>query len=277
MSDQIMQLNVAKVLSDKMPRYSRYIPKIMVSWLAKTICQDDLNRLLLLYGDKTGADFSEAVLNDLNIKVTVKGLENIPKDTHKLMFASNHPLGGLDGIALIAILGKMYPHEFKFLVNDILMAIPPYNDIFLPINKHGHQKRKYAKLINEAYASNDVLGSFPAGLCSRNIHGKRIEDLRWQKGFIAKSIEYQRDVIPVHVEGKNSDFFYRLAKIRRCIGLKFNLEMIYLPSEIFKYRGKEIVIHFGTPISWTEFDNSHTQRQWAAHVRSLVYDLKSSN
>lgn len=267
-----MKLDVAQSLRDKMPRYWRYIPKVVVRWLANTIHQDELNDLLSRHCEKQGVEFSKAVLDDLEISLKVEGEENIPTGTHDLIFASNHPLGGLDGMALIYEIGKRYPGKFKFLVNDILMAIPTFGDVFLPVNKHGKQKRNYVKLIDEAYSSDDVLGTFPAGLCSRKIHGK-VRDLRWQKGFITKSIEYHRDVIPVYVGGRNSNFFYRLAKIRKFIGIKFNVEMIYLPSEVFKYRGKEIIIKFGEPISWRHFDDRHTPRQWASRVKKIVYQL----
>ncbi|MDD2961842.1 MAG: 1-acyl-sn-glycerol-3-phosphate acyltransferase [Muribaculaceae bacterium] len=270
--DKILQLDVNEVLRSKMPRYYRYIPKFLISKLRKIICQDGLNDLLSRFGNLKGADFSDALINDLDIKLNIEGIENIPQG-NKLIFVSNHPLGALDGIALISFLGKRYPDKFKFLVNDILLAIPTYADIFLPINKHGKQSREAALEIESAFSGDFAIATFPAGLCSRDIGKGEIKDLKWNKNFIAKSKEFQRDVVPIYFKGQNSSFFYRLAKIRKQIGLKINIEMIYLPSEIFKGREKEYTIRIGNPISWKNFDNSHTLDKWASIVKDSVYRL----
>lgn len=269
-----MKLDIDQVLKAKAPRYYKFIPGFIIEWLKRTICQDKLNALLQNNKDKTGVDFATGILEDLNIKINIKGEENIPKEG-EFIFASNHPLGALDGLALISYLGRKYKGNIKFLVNDILMTIKPLNDVFLPINKHGGQAKKATRTINQTYAGNDQIIIFPAGLCSRNLKGRIIEDLRWQKGFISKSIEYKRDIIPVYFEGYNSKFFYRLGKIRRRLGIKINIEMIYLPSEIFKSINNEYTIWFGSPIKWENFADSKDLSGAADQVKKVVYGLKN--
>ncbi len=271
-TEDTLKLDIAQVLHEKMHGYARYIPPFVVNWLSRTICQDQLNELLIKYRHLTGVDFATAVINDLNVKIEVSGIENIPANG-KFIFASNHPLGGLDGMALISFLGNKYNGNLKFIVNDILMAIKPLSSVFLPINKHGRQSRENSIMLDTSYESDCQIVTFPAGLCSRNIKGDIIEDLKWQKGFITKSQKYHRDIIPVYFNGYNSKFFYRLGKIRRQLGIKINIEMIYLPSEVFKSRDKTYTIHFGKPIPWTTFDKSKTPEQWALEVKNIVYKL----
>ena len=113
---------------------------------------------------------------------------------------------------------------------------------------------------------------FPAGLCSRRNHGI-IRDLEWKKTFITKSVETQRDIVPIHFGGQNSDFFYRLANICKWLGIKFNLAMLYLPDEMYKNTGKTFTVKIGKPIPWQTFDKSKTATEWAAYVKNIVYKL----
>lgn len=271
--DNKLQLDVDKVLRDKAPKYYRYIPKCLINWLKSTVCQDELNGIMSRNYDKKNIDFASAVIKDLNIKINYKGEENIPSEG-RFIFVSNHPLGALDGVALISYLGQRYNGKLRFIVNDILMNITPMADIFLPINKHGKQSKEVVKKIADALDSDYQIASFPAGLCSRKLKGDKIGDLKWQKAFIMKSIESKRDIIPVFFDGRNSDRFYRISKIRHRIGLKINIEMIYLPSEVFKSRNKEYTVYFGTPISWKTFDNTKRPIWWARFVREIAYGLK---
>lgn len=273
-TEPLMKLDVEEVLKVKAPKYYRFIPGFIINWLKRTICQNKLNSLLENNKDKTGVDFASGILDDLNIRINIIGEKNIPEEG-RFIFASNHPLGALDGLALISVIGKKYNGNIKFLVNDILMAIKPLSNVFLPINKHGGQAKRATQIINETYAGNDQIIIFPAGLCSRNLRGKVIEDLQWQKGFISKSMEYERYIIPVYFDGYNSRFFYRLGKIRRRLGIKINIEMIYLPSEIFKSINKEYTIWFGPPIKWDNFAGSKDLLDAAGQVKKIVYDLKT--
>jgi hypothetical protein len=164
-------------------------------------------------------------------------------------------------------------------VNDILYFIQPLKSIFVPVNKHGEQGRVAAKFLNDTFASPDQIITFPAGLCSRKIKGK-IYDLEWKKMLVVKAVEYQRDIIPVYFEEKNSNFFYSIANLRRLFNIKFNIEMLFLPSELFKVkRAKKSVftVYFGKPIPWQTFDSSKNPQQWTNWVKQTVYDLVRKN
>lgn len=267
MSKYPIQLDVARVIKEKAP--DKKIPRFAVNYLERTICQDELNEILRYAGDNEGHKFAQRALEYFNITLNVRGEENIPSEG-RFTFASNHPLGGLDGIALAAFLGEKYNGKIKVQVNDILMNVENLEPIFLPINKHGSQAKDSIKQMNEAFASDDQLLVFPAGLCSRKVKG-RIEDPEWKKGFISKSIEYKRSIIPIYFDEKNSEFFYRLARFRALLGVKFNIEMLFLPKEMFKKRNSTFNIYIGKPIAPDFFDRSKTPQGWAEYVKNVVY------
>jgi putative hemolysin len=208
----------------------------------------------------------------LGITYRVNGAELLPAEG-RYIFVSNHPLGGLDGMVFIKELSSHYS-SVKFPVNDILLYLKNYSGIFVPVNKHGALGREAARLIEDAYASDSQILYFPAGICSRRNKGV-IKDLPWQKSFVAKAVQYNRDVVPCYFSGRNSSFFYNLASLRTRLGIKANLEMLYLADEMFKQKGKDLDLVFGEPIHWQTFDRSKSQLEWADWVRNKTYDLRS--
>ena len=267
--NKLKPIVLKELIAEKSAKLASRIPGFIYRYLNYKLHIAEVNKIIGNYGHLTGVDFCDAVIQDFNIKFSFHGLENLPNEG-RYIFASNHPLGGFDGLLLMSqVTHQVGPS--KFLVRDELTKIPPLAPVFVPINKHGSQ-RNAARLIQEAYESDYQILIFPSGLASRRIKGK-IVDLDWHKHFIQKSIQYQRDVIPVHISGRNSGFFYRLANFRKFIGLKFNIEMFFLPDETFKQRGKEISITFGKPISWETFTKDKSQNEWAASVKSIVYNM----
>jgi hypothetical protein len=102
-------------------------------------------------------------------------------------------------------------------------------------------------------------------------------DLQWKKSFISKSIQYQRDIVPVYIEGKNSKKFYNIAYWRKKLGLKANIEMFYLVDEMYKQKGKNITFVFGEPIPWQTFNDGQPHEIWADKVKQHVYSLHSGD
>lgn len=268
----ITQIDIKQVLQQKAPSAARKIPGFVVDYLIRTVHQDELNDILRRYHDKDGVAFMQELIGYFDLNLELVNEENIPAGG-RYIFASNHPLGGLDGICLSAVIGGRFDGKIRYLVNDLLLYLSNLRSIFVPINKHGAQGKKNAELIEKAYASDNQIITFPAGLCSRKQHGK-IQDTEWKKSFIQKAVEYRRDVVPVFFEGRNSNFFYRLANLRKALGIKMNYEMIYLPDEMFKSKHKTYRIHFGKPIPWQTFTDSRKPAEWAEWVKEVVYNLK---
>jgi putative hemolysin len=271
-SSETQRIDVEKVLFSKNPALSRTVPAFVVNYLKKIVHQDELNVFLEKYGHLRDADLIAAGLSHFEIKYRVTGSENIPAEG-RYIFVSNHPLGGLDGLVFIYELSKHFP-KIKFPVNDILTNIKNLSGIFLPVNKHGSQGREAARLIEEAYSSEGQILYFPAGLCSRK-RGGVIKDLEWHKSFISKSIQHKRNVVPAFFSGRNSNFFYNLANFRKIVGIKANIEMLYLADEMFRQKDKEIHLVFGEPIPWETFDKTRSAPEWADWVKSKSYALES--
>ncbi len=275
MDEQPLRIDLQEIVRQRVPLSKRrWLPRWAVRCLERLIHQDELNAILEHTFPSTGSEFARRVLEYLDINVDIKGIENIPGNG-RFIFASNHPLGGLDGITLISVLGTRYGDSLLRLpVNDMLMNVRPLRGVFIPINKFGRQARGAARLINETYASEAQMVFFPAGLVSRLHKGGAIADLEWQKAFVAKAIEYKRDIIPVHFSGYNTKRFYQIARWRKRLGLKFNIEQILLPSELCKARGSRYTVTFGTPVRWqTLAQSGETPLKIAAEMRKACYAI----
>jgi len=267
-------IDIDKILKSKMGTKSRYVPRPLVTWLKHITHQDQVNEFLWNNKDLVGTDWLVACVKYLDMSLEIRGQENLPdKNDGKLYtFVSNHPLGGIDGVAIGSIIGRHYDNKFKYLVNDLLMNLPGLAPLCIGINKTGSQSRNFPAMVETGFSSDDHMVMFPAGLCSRKIDGK-IQDIPWKKTFITKSVEHRRDIVPIHFSGHNSMFFYRLANICKMLGIKFNIAMLFLVDEMYKNRHQSFQITIGKPISWQTFDKSKTPTQWAQEVRARVYQL----
>ena len=267
-------IDLRKIFEAKAPKLMKRMPNWLFRRIQHLLHEDDVNRILSTYGDKQGVAFVQAVVNDFNLNVIAKGTENLTA-SDRILVASNHPLGGLDGIALIGTVGDYCPDPVT-PVNDFLMFIKNLQPIFIPVNKAGKgvaNREENLRLFNETFAGERAICYFPFGLCSRKVRGGKIMDLDWKKTFIAKSREYQRDVIPTHIDGRNTKFFYNLARFRKRMNIKVNIEMALLPDQFFKQRNKTLTIVFGKPIPYQTFDHRFTDAEWAEKLRCFSYNL----
>ena len=265
-------IDVKTVIRRKNPALEQIIPSTLVRYLERIIHQAELNAGLRRLEDTRDLDFLAGALHELRVATEVRGEEFLPTES-RIIAVSNHPLGGLDGIALIDLLGKNYG-EIRVPVNDLLLNLPNIESLFVPVNKHGTNRDYFAK-IEAAFAGDASVLHFPAGLCSRR-RGGTIRDLRWQKSFIVRARRHRRDVVPIHFGGRNSGFFYGLANLRRWLGLRLNIEMLYLVDEMFKQRNNTFTITVGKPISWRTFDGRLDDWRWAQQVKRHVYSLSDN-
>lgn len=269
---ELLKVDVEQVLLSKNPALAKKLPHFVINYLKRIVHQEEINKFLEINGHLKNAEFIHAGLDYFGIKYNVYGSENIPREGRHI-FVSNHPLGGLDGLVFIYEISK-YFNEIKFPVNDILMNIRNLSGIFVPVNKHGAQGREAARMIEEAYSSGCQILYFPAGLCSRKRKGV-IKDLKWHKNFVTKAVQHKRDIVPAYFSGRNSDFFYNLSNIRNFLGIKANIEMLYLADEMFRQKEKVINLVIGRKIPWQTIDRSKSPDEWAEWIRSEVYTLES--
>ena len=273
-TDMKETIDIDKILVNKMGNKAKFVPRPFISWLKRIIHQDEVNKYLWESRHLSGTEWLEECVRYLDMTIELVGEENLPKkdDGRLYTFVSNHPLGGEDGVALGAIIGRHYDGKFRYLVNDLLMNLPGLAPVCIPINKTGNQSRNFPAMVEAGFKSDNHMLMFPAGICSRK-RGEEIRDIAWKKTFITKSVEYQRDVVPIHFGGKNSPFFYKLANFSDKYVKKVNLAMLFLVDEMYKNVHKTFRVAIGKPIPWQTFDKSKTATQWAQYVQDIVYEL----
>lgn len=274
LEDSEKYIIIREVIKRKNPALLRWMPRFVLRYIERVVHEEDINQIMAKIGHLHGLAFVDALIAELGVAVELQGAENIPREGG-VIFASNHPLGGLDGVAFMHALGK-YRRDIKFLVNDILLNIKNLEPLFIGVNKHGAQGRKGIEQIEAAYAEDHALLVFPAGLVSRKRGGK-IEDLEWKKSFISKAKKYRKDIVPVYIQGRNSSFFYNFARCRELLGIKMNIEMFFLPAEMFAQRSKKVTICIGKAIPYTDFNDSRNEKVWAAEIKRQVYGLAPEN
>lgn len=264
-------VDVKKVFYRKNPSLARLLPNFIFNYIKRIVHEKEINHFMARTHVYHGLEFIEEVLKEFNVKIQVSGFEKIP-DKGRFIFVANHPMGGIDGLAFAKVVGEKF-QNIKFIVNDILMNVENFKPIFVPVNKHGKQSTDYVRQIEALYQSDAQILNFPAGLCSRKNPGGRILDRKWYKSFVSKARKHQREVVPVYIFGRNSNFFYNLANIREKLGVKANLEMFFLPDEMFKQKNVKIHLKFGEIIPHTAFDKTKTPDEWAFEVKKKVYEL----
>ena len=267
-------LDIRDIFRQKSPKLAKYIPGFVYTYLKNMLHLDFVNTLLEKHGRKKDIDFIQAIIEEFNVTLEIKGEENLP-ESGRYIFVSNHPLGGFDGMMLLFIIDKKYK-GVKTLSNDILLNIKQLAGMLVPVNKHGSQSFEAAKLIEETFNSENQILTFPSGLVSRRRNGI-IRDTEWKKNFISKAVKYQRSIIPVHVSGRCSGFFYHMANLRKFLGIRYNLEMFFLPDETYKHRNKHIIVTIGKPVHWSTFNKIHSHREWALKMQDHVYRLAAGN
>ena len=265
----ILSVDIEKVIRGKSQKLADRLPRCVINYIKKIIHQDEINRLLLENREYTGVEFASHILKDLDVSYRVHFSGKRPAPDGRYIFVSNHPLGGLDGMILISYIGSSFG-DVKFIVNDLLMYIRPLAPVFVPVNKYGRMRHDNTRMFQETFDSDSQILYFPAGLCSRLIKGK-VTDLDWKKTFVTKAIESRRDIIPMFFSGENSRRFYRLANLRKKLGIKVNIETFLLPDEMFRKKGSAFDLYIGEPIPYTTLTGDHTHKEWCDIIRQKCY------
>lgn len=267
-------IDIEKAIHSKNPTLLKWMPRFVLSYIKKVTHETWMNEVLDRINHLKGIDFVNSIIEEFELEVELIGEEKIPKEGG-VIIAANHPLGGMDGIALMYALGKIRP-DIRFLVNDLLMAFENFEPLFVPVNKLGRNSQETLAKIEEAYADNFAVLVFPAGLVSRK-SGNGIRDLQWKKSFITKAKKYKKDILLCFIEGKNSNFFYNLADWRKKLGVKANVEMFYLVDEMYKQRGQKVKIRIGEQIPFESLTNENSDAKWAEILKEKVYEFGSEN
>ncbi len=265
-------INIHRLIKASDSKLLKRLPNFVIYLIKLIIRQNELNRILSAYADYEGVEFLSKIKDELNIKIEIDGMENLPEDG-KCFFVANHPFGFVDGLVLTKTVVNKYG-DFRAIGNEVFILIPHLKSKIAAVNVFGKNPKQYILELEKVFASNLPITHFPAGLVSRIKEGK-IEDRDWQKAFITKAIEHQRNVVPIFFYGRNSRLFYFIYVGRKLLRIKSNLELVLLPHEIFTKRNKTIKVKIGKPITYQTFDKSKTHFEWAQLVKEQVYNLKS--
>jgi putative hemolysin len=271
--EQPLLIDIDHILREKAPSKYRYVPRFLINYLRRIVHEGRLNDFFRQSQHERGVGFLQFILQYLDVKVQLNNAENLPaQDAAPWIFVCNHPLGAIDGVGVGALLGVHYDGRIRYIVNDLLMNVKGLAPLCIPVNKTGGQSRTLPGQIATGLAEPNHLIMFPAGLCSRR-KGGVVRDVAWGKQFIVQSVKTQRDVVPLYFSGRNSNFFYRLADLRALLGIKLNVEMLYLSDEMFRQEHGAFTLTAGKPIPWQTFDSSRTPREWSKYVYDIVYKL----
>lgn len=263
-------IDIRKVFREKNPRLYSLMPSFLIEFIRRLVHEDDINRFIAEHGHKQGLEFVNAIIEHFNVYIQASGTENILPG-ERIIIAANHPLGGLDAMALMKVVSEKRT-DMVFIVNDILLQLKNLNSLFAGVNKLGATPRQNLKAIDDLYASDKCILIFPAGLVSRKQNGV-IKDLPWNKSFVTMARRHQRKIIPVHIEGANTNRFYRIANWRKRLGIKANVEMLLLPDEMYRQYHKTIRLTVGSPIDWQQLGHGMNDQQWAGRICQMTYEL----
>ena len=273
-SNEIKYINVEKTIKESNSKLLNKLPGFIVKLIVKIIKQKEINRFLNKHSDSIGRDFLIKIIEEYNIKIEVEGKENLPENG-KCIFVANHPFGLIDGLVLTYVISEKYG-SLKAIANDAFMLIPQLHPFIAAVNVFEGSSKEYLKALDETYYTEVSITHFPAGEVSRLYKGK-VQDTKWQKSFITKSIASKRDIVPIYFYGRNSILFYTIFTLRRLFGINVNLELILLPREFFKKKNKTIKVKIGKPIPHQTFDKSLSHWDWAQNIRERLYRLSNKN
>ncbi len=273
MDDIVRIIDVEKAIRSSKSRFVRTLPVFIVRFIRKMIRQDEMNATINKYRHKTGVPFVNDVLKEWKIEVAVKGEENIPS-SGKFVFVANHPVGGMDALAFLSTIYRFFTDVIS-PSNQLFEYIPNLRPVILGVNVFGLNNRETAEKYNRLFQSDAQIMIFPAGVVSRRTKGV-ISDLAWQKSFLSKAIQHKRDIVPVHISGRNSNLFYIVSNLRKFLGIKMSLEIILLPREMHRQRNSTVTLKIGKVLPWQTFTKERTHYEWAQYIKNIVYSQKGS-
>ncbi|MEA5006793.1 hypothetical protein SDC9_90823 [bioreactor metagenome] len=270
MTDHVKYIDIRKILAASGSKMLGSLPDFITRIIARIICEEEMNRIMNKYSDKIGNEFLPEVIKELEIKVEITGIENLPENG-RCFFVANHPFGILDGLILTRIITRKYG-SVKAIANEAFLYVPQLRPFIAAVNVFNGSSRDYLQALEEVYRQDVPISHFPSGEVSRRYH-RKFQDCDWQKSFITKSISSQRDVVPIRFEGRNSNLFFFIYIFRNLFGIKANIELILLPGELFRKKGQTIRVTIGKPIPWQTFDRTHSHFEWAQIVKTIVYSM----
>lgn len=238
-------IEVEQLIANKSPQFfdkSPLITRPTLSFLKRLFHENEVNQFLEKNKDSVGFEFIDRVLDHFNFSYQVSQVDrrNIPA-IGRVMIIANHPLGALDGLALLRLIGEIRP-DVKIVANDLLMSLDGLKSLVLPVdNMGGKTGRQQLKAIMNSLHNDEAVIIFPAGEVSR-ISPSGVKDQRWNENYLKLAKKTNSPILPVHIGGRNSMMFYTSSILYR------PLSTIQLPNEMFRQRNRKIPMQVGQAI-----------------------------
>lgn len=244
-------LNVEQMIEQQLPQVDRqsWFYRPVKGFLSYLLHEQDFQNFAKRYPHLQGLEFVEQVLDYFNFSYAVRDneLERIPA-TGRVVIIANHPIGSLDGLALLKLVSEIRP-DVKVLANQLLMALPPLHPLLLPVNNMtGGTERRRLDAIAAHLAAEGALILFPAGEVSR-LKPNGIRDGKWHSGFLRFASQSKAPILPIYIGGRNSALFYSASMLYK------PLATLLLVKEMFKQQRKSITLRIGESIPFDSFNN----------------------
>ena len=250
--------------------------KRLVNFLLKLLSVDKVNWIHDHNCDTPGVPFTAGLLNDLNIKLRIDNeerLDNLPEGS--FISVSNHPLGALDGIALIKIVGERRP-KFKVMVNMVLNYISAMRHNFIAVDAlaSSDPKKKAVSMQGIKAAmmqvrSGEPMGFFPAGAVSKLNRSLHIEDREWQPTIIRLIKQMKVPVVPIYFHTRNSWWFTFLGMV------SWQLRTLRLPAEVFRKKNATMHISIGETISVEEIEKFDDLKLLGEYLKQKTFAMRN--
>ncbi len=243
--------------------------KFMLDIIKKLLHEDDFNQVISANQHLRGFAFLEKLLKyfKFSYQVSPESYNNIPSEG-RLIIVANHPIGTLDGLALVKLIRSVRP-DVRIVANQVLTYMEPLQSVFLPVDilsgKTSH-KQVYKTMLS-ALENEEAVILFPAGEVSR-ITPKGVLDGKWKSGFIKLAKKANCPVLPVHIKANNSGLFYVASMLYKPMGT------MMLVQEMFNKKNQELKFIVGLPIPFKVIadlpvDNKDLSQRFRKHVRNL--------
>jgi putative hemolysin len=244
-------LNIEQAVQQKFPRFqhtSPWIKKPTLGFLRKITHENEVNRFLELHQDLRGFDFIDQVLDYFNFSYSISHRDriNIPA-TGRVVIVANHPLGALDGLSLLKLVGEVR-RDVKIVANDMLMNFAALESLFLPVDNLSKSTRKssVARIV-ESLNNDEAVIVFPAGEVSR-IRPGGVRDGKWNSGFLNFAKKTNAPILPIYVGARNSSLFYSASMVYK------PLSGMMLAHEMFNKHFKNITMRIGESIPYLQIE-----------------------
>ncbi len=239
-------INVEAMLDNFLPDFrnkKKRLYKTTVTVLKKILHQDEINQFIDTHRHLEGLEFLDAVLDHFDFKYSLSNRDraNIPAQG-RVIIVANHPLGSLDGLALLKMIAEIRP-DVKIVATNVLSQVKPLENLFLSVDNLSTKANHIAglKKILSTLRQEQAVIMFPTGEVSR-IRPQGVRDGKWKTGFVSMAYKTSSPVVPVYINGKNSTLFYSMSTLYKPLGT------LMLVMEMFNKQDQEISFRVGKPI-----------------------------